>query len=274
MDSSDESTDVSRRDVLRRSAGAFGFLGADSSLGNGSISIPRPCPEVTLKPSVTHYGDHGSSVCEDDHPATEAIQAEVAESLQTNYPTVGALIDQGYIPYFDFLSADGDAGWSHWLNPAYLDDSSVLDPQRPASILVDHKWWRPIGVMFIATRNGDPVSPPPAVYGEDDSDDEACRPWHAHTGVAGLYSWSKFWLGYGDVLSGSILDSPCRTPWMMHVWAYANPDGVYRHGAPPRGNRGGPPAEDAGFETSAEPGEDLLSPDVLPDALVHRFSHL
>ncbi|MFC7195935.1 hypothetical protein ACFQL4_17020 [Halosimplex aquaticum] len=60
----------------------------------------------------------------------------------------------------------------------------------------------------------------------------------------------------------------------MHVWRYDHPESVYAHHAPPRGNRGGPPAEDAGFETDAVPGEDPLGPEVLPDAFLHRLKHL
>jgi hypothetical protein len=271
MNSPDSGDDLSRRDVLRSSAGAFGFGGASGLFGGGGLPIPNPCPDVTVEPNVEHYGDHGLGPCSDDHPDTESLQNAVAESLETNYPTVGALIDDGYVPYFDFVAAEGESGWSHWLNPEYLGNDGVVDPQRPESILVGHRWWRPIGVMFIATRDGGRVDQPPAVYSTDDG---ACRPWHAHTGVPGLYAWLKYWLTFGDRSLSELTNFPCRTPWMLHVWAYPHPDSVYAHGAPPPGNRGGPPAEDAGFETSAEPGEDLLSPAVLPDALVHRIPYL
>lgn len=279
MEPADEKTDVSRRDVLRASGGLFGFFpwnnsddddqsGDDQSSG---FDVTIPCPDVTLGPSVTHYDADTTQECADDHPLTRDIQADVAESLETNFPTVGSLIDQGYIPYFDFLASQGSAGWSHWLNPGYIDDDTVMDPERPESILVDHKWWRPFGVMFIATRDGNRVDPPPAVYRDGDT---VCSPWHAHTGLPGLKAWSEYWTVYGDFHMEEILNFPCRTPWVMHVWAYPHSDGVYAHYAPPRGSRGGPPAEDPGFETDAVPGEDLLGPDVLPDALVHRVTHL
>jgi hypothetical protein len=58
---------------------------------------------------------------------------------------------------------------------------------------------------------------------------------------------------------------------MLHVWTYPNPKGVYAHDPPPRGNRGGPPAEDPGFETLAVPGEDELGWDALPDDFVSRY---
>jgi hypothetical protein len=53
---------------------------------------------------------------------------------------------------------------SHWLNPGYINDGGVLDPERPESVLVDHRLWRPLGVMFTATKHGNRVEKPPAVY--------------------------------------------------------------------------------------------------------------
>lgn len=54
---------------------------------------------------------------------------------------------------------------------------------------------------------------------------------------------------------------------MLHVWSYAD-EGVYGHGAP--ADRGGAPAEPAGFETDADPETDRLAPEHLPDALRER----
>jgi len=106
------------------------------------------CSETTLRPSMVHYDDSIHEVCDDDHPTSQAMQADVVTSLENNYPTVGSLIDAGFIPYFDFF-ADGD--WAHWINPEFLGDGAALDAERPESILVDNTWWRPIGVMYVAT---------------------------------------------------------------------------------------------------------------------------
>ncbi|EMA41906.1 hypothetical protein C446_04615 [Halobiforma nitratireducens JCM 10879] len=104
--------------------------------------------------------------CADDHPVTVALREAVEETLEQEYPDVGALVDDGFKPYFDTLDRDDD-GWSHWLNPAYIGDDAVLDPERPESVLVDNDSWRSIGVMFIATREGEPIAPPP-VYDVDE----------------------------------------------------------------------------------------------------------
>lgn len=266
---------ISRRRLLRLSGGAVGVLGlgagpvgADDSADSDS-GHDESCPEPTLGPAMTHYDDSLREVCSDTHPKTKALQADVKESLERTYPTVGSLIDARYVPYFDFFA---EGSWSHWLNPEFIGDDSAVDPDRPASILVDHTWWRPIGVMFVATAEGEPVDPPPTVYetGDDedggDENEDACRPWHSHTGLPGRYAWWKFRKAYGKSLA-----FPCRTPWMMHVWVYPDSD-IYAH-APP-GERGGPPAEDPGFDTDADPDEEALRPEHLPDALVDEAREL
>jgi hypothetical protein len=261
-----DDTTVTRRSVLNAAGGAVGLFGSGTSQReDGEAGQPGDCSETTLEPNIVRYDDSVSTVCADDHPTTQRLHRAVQESLNDRFPTVGSLIDDGFVPYFDFLSANEAAGWSHWLNPEYLGDDSVVDPERPASVLVDHKYWRPIGMMFVATRDGERLDPEPVYRDEDNG--EACRPWHAHVGLPGLYSWFK----YRALSVGSVEGVPCRTPWMMHMWAYPHPESLYAHHAPPRGSRGGPPAEDPGFETDAVPGEDRLGPEVLPDAFRARI---
>ena len=263
MERDDQTPDVSRRSVLRASGGAAGLSGVGSVLG-------ERCPDATTRPTMEHCETANAEGCADDHPATEAIQRDVRNALDRRYPTVGALIDQGFVPYFDLAESRDPDGYSHWLNPEFIRDGTVVDPVRPESVLVDNEWWRPIGVMFIATRDGEPVDDPPTVYGGDD-DAERCAPWHYHAGLPGRYAWWKYRNLYVNSLADLSARLPCRTPCMMHVWAYPNPDGVYAHDAPPRESRGGPPAEDPGFDTAADPGEDELGWDVLPAELENRL---
>ena len=222
--------------------------------------------------------------CADDHPETETLREAVAETLEDRYPTVGTLIDDGFLPYFDTLDGDDDA-YSHWLSPDYIGDDHTLDPDRPESVLVDNETWRAIGVMFIATDRGEPVDRPPVVYGDrddlevddhhdddhhDDHDhhhaDEYCAPWHYHVGLPGRFAWWYYrQVHEGDYRGGEVL-LPCETPCMMHVWTVSHPDSVYAHDPPPRETREDDPA-DAGFDTDAEPGEDRLDWEALPDSL-------
>lgn len=255
---------VTRRRLLGSSGSAIGLLGlgsAPAAAHSSDSSDEKRCPEATLEPEMVHYDESIHETCSDDHPSTEALQAAVGTALEESYPTVGALIDAGFVPYFDFMTG-GD--WSHWINPAFVGDDTMLDPRRPESILVDNTWWRPIGVMFIATQDGDPVDPPPTIYTDEDEPDGGCTPWHAHVGFPGRYSWWKYRKVYETPTT-----FPCRTPWMMHVWRYPHEKSIYAHGAPEE--RGGPPAEPAGFDTAADPNEETLGPEHLPDMLRRRL---
>ena len=99
--------------------------------------------------------------CADDHPETTATREAVTESLASDYPNVGTLTDEGFVPCFDLLSGD-EGGYSHWLNPECIGDDTVLDAERPESVLVDDRWWRPVGAMLIGTEDGEPLDTPPA----------------------------------------------------------------------------------------------------------------
>lgn len=286
----DGSPGVRRRAVLRATGGAVGLslvgtAQADGGDGHGGDPPTPFCDQSTRAPHVRPCTDATDAGCADDHPATRDVQRRVQWSLAAEYPDVGTLIERGYLPYFDVVRPGEEGGYSHWLNPEFIGDDGTLDPTRPESVLVDNKWWRPIGVMFIATDEGDRIEAPPAVYGGEGEDAARCAPWHYHTGLPGRFAWWFYRTVYEGDLDASVrvsvddeglsisavgLQLPCLTACMLHVWTYPNPKGVYAHGPPPRGNRGGPPAERPGFDTWAEPGEDPLDWDVLPEDVVER----
>lgn len=256
---------VSRREVLRASGGLLGLSVADSD-DSRAVSLADDCENAQVQPGMRPCESATKAGCADDHPETVALRDAVETSLTTTHPTVGALLEAGYIPYFDLAVGSGPGDWSHWLNPGYINDDAMLDPSRPASVMVDNELWRPLGVMFIAVGNGDPVEPRP-VYGGDDPEQERCSPWHSHVGLPGRYAWWKHQAVFERDLE-SAHSFPCRTPCMMHVWIYPHPESVYAHDAPPPENRGGRPATPAGFETDAVPGEDVLGVDVVAEDLV------
>ncbi|MFP8952109.1 hypothetical protein ACLI4Z_03915 [Natrialbaceae archaeon A-arb3/5] len=192
----DDSSDVSRRRLLRASAATVAL----STVGTGQVAastsdrdavaelaFDRRCPDATIRPSMDSCEGASTDGCSDDHPATRGLRDAVRETLTERYPDVGALVDAGFKPYFDTLDVADEEGWSHWLHPEYIGDEEVLDPARPESVLVDNDTWRSIGVMFIATRGGEPVDPP-AVYEDGDesgvgsSDDDGSSDEHGHDG--------------------------------------------------------------------------------------------
>ncbi|ELY75170.1 hypothetical protein [Natrinema pallidum] len=272
MDDSNGERNVSRRALLRASAGTVALSGIGSAHATGGTGdatgasqFDDDCPEATLEPSMTDCEGATMEGCADDHPATTALRSAVTDALETRYPDVDALLDAGYKPYFDTLEM-GDDSWSHWLNPTFIGDDELLDPTRPESVLVDNQSWRSLGVMFIATNEGEPVEPP-AVYGADD-DEQRCSPWHAHTGLPGRFAWWFYRQTYEQASTDGLLEFPCRTPCMLHVWRVDHPESVYAHDAPPDDYRDLPPADEPEFDTDAVPGEDDLDWNALPEAVV------
>jgi hypothetical protein len=187
-------------------------------------------------PGVAAGDHHHATGCADDHPTTLGLVGEVQGELATTYKDIAALVALGYHPYFDSLVPGGyppgGEGISHWINPNYIDDGVVLDPQRPETILLDDWYW-PIGMMFI----NDPGVAPVPVYVNDDG--TACSPWHPHTDAPARFGWYYYRAVYDRSMEGEV---PAQTPEMMHVWAIPNPAGVYAaHDYPPREERAGAP---------------------------------
>lgn len=290
---SNESSRLTRRTLLAASAGA---IAVSAGAGRGTATGPARtdavgrfgrCPDATLRPSVGHCEGASTDGCADDQPETQALRDSVRDALESHYPTVGELIDDGFLPYFDTLDRE-EGGYSHWLSPAYIADDGLLDPERPESVLVDNDRWVPIGVMFVATRGGEPVDPPPAVYETDEGG--RCSPWHYHAGLPGRFAWWYYREVYADErasgqaseddeLAGERADEreagdeqpndsqglPCQTPCGLHVWTVDHPESVYAHDPPPTEYREDAVAAEAGFETDSSPGDDRLGWEALPD---------
>ncbi|WP_255197095.1 hypothetical protein [Halorarius litoreus] len=262
-------TSVSRRALLRATGGAVGLSAVGTAGATDDDELFPDCPDATREPHAVLCETATMAACADAHPETLRLRSQVERTLGRRFPTVGSLLRQGYLPYFDVLR-DDPLGYSHWLNPDYIGNGSLVDPDRPEAVLVDNRWWRPIGAMFVATDRGEPVAQVRPVYGDGD---EACSPWHHHVGVPGRFAWWVYEKARAVQRAGdgaTTVPFPCRTPCMMHVWTYPNPDGVYSHHPPPPENRGGRPAEPAGFDTDAIPGVDRLDWDCLPDDVVRK----
>ncbi|MFB6129991.1 MAG: hypothetical protein ABEJ28_04115 [Salinigranum sp.] len=282
MPNTDPPMGVSRRAVLRAGAtGTLGFATAGNASARGGGQSPSGCDGTQVRPghsrapcgSATTAGcPDGPDYDRDAYPQTTELVEATRESLRGEYADVGTLLDRGYVPYFDVSTPGSEGGFSHWLNPAFVDDTDAApDPGAPESVLVDNRWWRPIGAMYVATDRGDPVDDLTSLWGYDHGGD-LCSPWHAHVGLPGRFAWWYYRQVYEADYARGRLSLPCATPCMMHVWIYPAPRGPHgpSSAAPAPEDRGGPPANDPGFETPARPGRDRLSLSVLPPAVRRR----
>ncbi|MCU4754309.1 hypothetical protein OB919_20405 [Halobacteria archaeon AArc-curdl1] len=265
---------ATRRRTLLSAAGSLtgtALMGTTTVTGSESREGRRRCPDATIRPSMNHCEGASIDGCADDDPETIELRARAKETLDERYATVGDLIDGGFRPYFDLKRRGSSNGWSHWLSPEYIGDDILLDPDRPESVLVDNETWRPIGIMFIATENGEPVDPPPPVYRRgrsENAEDRRCSPWHYHRGFPGRFAWKYYRQVYESDGRDGDISLPCRTPCMMHVWTVPHPAGVYAHDAPPPEKRGDLSATEPGFETEVDPSEATLGWGTLPDDVI------
>jgi len=152
--------------------------------------------------------------CDENRPEVQKIVKGVKHSLAYIYPSISVMEARGYLPYADAPLFGLSGGQGHWINPGYIQDGHMMDPDRPESILVD-KWNRPIGVMFIEDNPG--IAGPDMYVSEDGV---PCNGWHYHgEALADGYWYAYKYLYSGDVERGD-LQPPDRTPDLMHVWAY------------------------------------------------------
>lgn len=201
--------------------------------------------------------------CDESRPEVQTIVNGVKKSLSNSFPNITTMLVRGYMPYADapLFGLSGREG--HWINPGFIGDGHIMDPEKPESILVD-KWNRPIGVMFIEDAPG---TPGPDMYVGDWTDPKTgttyhnvpCNGWHYHGEALADAYWYAYKYGYsGDVEKGD-LQPPDRTPDLMHVWAYGaskcdataqHPDPFvyeFQHAVPPQELMPGDPqsADDA-----------------------------
>lgn len=216
--------------VLAATIGAFALAPAAQS-----------DPPTGIGPVDTIYGSLTGGItshkfkCDENNPKIQALLKGVRDSLTNSFPDISTLLARGYVPYFDapLFGLSGRQG--HWMNPAYMNDGHIMDPQRPESILTD-KWFRPIGVMFIMD---DPGTPGPNLYVAQDG--TPCNIWHYHSEVtADSYWWLYKYLWSDDVKNGD-LEPEDRSPDLTHVWRYGDYQYQFQHAAPPADQLPGDP---------------------------------
>jgi hypothetical protein len=103
----------------------------------------------------------------------------------------------------------------HYVNPSYMQDGHVLDPQHIESLVYENTLQGPVLVAAMYSLE-DPNAAPPDVAG-------ALTPWHRHDDLC--------FTPRGEVVGAAPACPPGSatylTPWMLHVWLVANRDGRF-----------------------------------------------
>lgn len=209
-----------RRAIL---GGSLLLVAVSGDISGWAASVQWTAPETSA--AAGHV--HSSGVTTVAQP-TEA-QLEAAAKLVTDtraavakYASLDAAIGAGYK-----AMEPPDQQVVHYVNPAYMNDADVLNPQHVQSLIYFNgkKGAVLIGAMYMMPRAYDPG---PQIGGP-------LTVWHQHTdicfddvsGVAVAFVHSSDFDSTdksGSCPRGSTLKV---TPQMLHVWLIDNPDGPF-----------------------------------------------
>ena len=108
---------------------------------------------------------------------------------------------------------------AHFVNPAYLADGHMLDPERPEFLLYTKRLdgnWRLVGVMFYQEASTDVA---PSFFGPLDA-------WHRHENLCFVGPNVRVATDQADCRGGLFVK---ETAWQLHVWVVPSDNGVFAH---------------------------------------------
>jgi hypothetical protein len=130
---------------------------------------------------------------------------QTTEEATARYRSLPAARADGYVAFNPFTDP-----LVHYVNPAYMQDGRVLDPEHVESLVYENTLRGPVLVAAMYSLE-DPNAAPPDVGGQ-------LTPWHRHDDLC-------FTPG-GEVVGAAPSCPPGSatyfTPWMLHVWLVPN----------------------------------------------------
>ncbi len=144
--------------------------------------------------------------------AADRLAADTAAGI-AKYRDLNVAIAAGYR-----ATTNPHAATVHYLNPKYMHDGKILDPQAPEALVYANTRSGPVllGAMY--------VMPKPGEFGPDPGG--AITQWHMHDNVC--FTVGGFVAGvlspFGTCPTGSF-NAP--TAYMLHVWTAGNPNGPF-----------------------------------------------
>jgi len=210
-----------RRGLL---GGALVLIVVSGDVAGWAASVERTASNAPAAPAGHQHGTTAAATRQPTAAELEAAARLVTETKAAvvRYARLQAAVAAGYKP---MEPPDGEI--VHYVNPAYMVDAFVLDPNHVQSLIYYNGKQGPIliGAMFIMpnrAEDGPDIGGPLTV-------------WHQHsnicfdntTGVAVAFVHS----GAEDTTdkSGSCPRGSTNktTPQMLHVWLIDNPDGPF-----------------------------------------------
>ena len=140
----------------------------------------------------------------DQHAAADHLW-QTTEKATARYRSLANARSDGYVAFNPFTDR-----LVHYVNPVYMQDGRILDPEHVESLVYENTLHGPVLVAAMYSLE-DPNAAPPDVGGQ-------LTPWHRHDDLC-------FTPG-GEVVGAAPSCPPDSatyyTPWMLHVWLVPN----------------------------------------------------
>ena len=146
--------------------------------------------------------------------AASTFVAQVKAST-AKYEDIRQAMADGYVQ----ITQDLPAIAAHFVKPAYLADSVMMDPTKPEFLLYTKRLdgnWRLVGTMFYG---GPGAEAAPNYFGALDA-------WHLHENLCFVGSGVRVTTSQEECKGGLFVK---KTNWQLHVWTVADADGVFAH---------------------------------------------
>ena len=179
-----------------------------------------PAPRAATHAAPAQAPAHDHQVPPDTARATPEQAAAAAKLLadtkaaMVRFNDLAAATADGYLP----VTPPG-LPIVHYVNPAYMNDGRILDPQHPESLIYVNTRHGAVlvGAMYLMPATG---MPGPDIGGP-------LTPWHKHTNLC-------FATDTGMIVALTDATGACpagtvnrMTPEMLHVWIVDNPEGPF-----------------------------------------------
>lgn len=159
---------------------------------------------------------HGAEVpvTEDQLTAAAKFVADVKADT-AKYQDIQAAFAAGYVQ----LTQDLPGIAAHFVNPRYLADGEMMNPEKPEFLLYTKRLdgnWRLVGTMFYDEKNTEAA---PSYFGPLDQ-------WHLHENLCFTGAAVRTVTGAADCKGGLYVK---KTAWQLHVWVVPSATGVFSH---------------------------------------------
>ena len=131
------------------------------------------------------------------------------------YEDIKVAIADGYVQ----ITQDLPGIAAHFVKPAYLADSVMMDPTLPEFLLYTKRLdgnWRLVGAMFYGTPGAQTA---PNYFGALDA-------WHLHENLCFVASGVRVAADQAACAGGLFVR---KTNWQLHVWTVGDADSVFAH---------------------------------------------